>query len=110
MARRKAADWRAFGWVGAGGAVLAFAVFASCGGPQEQAGPGSDCFRADDCQGGLVCVDGKCTNDLSKIISTVDAPGAAGGASGAAGAAAGAAGAAAGGAAGTPAGGAAGTP
>src|SRR5262245_5094920 len=114
MGKRRAADWRSFGLIWAGSAVVVFAVFASCGGPQDQAGVNGDCFRADDCAEGLVCVEGKCTNDLSGIVSQLDAPsgtGAVAGAAGAAGmAAGGAAGTPAGGAAGTPAGGAAGTP
>ena len=79
--------------VGAAGALLwLLSSGASCGGPQEQAGLGEDCFRADDCQEGLFCFDGKCESDPNKIVNTIDGPAGpppesgAGGAAGAAGA------------------------
>ena len=86
--------------------LLAFAVAASCGGPQEPAGFGEECFRDDDCQTGLVCVgiespsDRICTNQVNGLVSMVPGPEAPpeGGAPGAAGAPAGGAPDAAGGA------------
>lgn len=51
----------------------------ACGGPQSLGGPGSVCFRADDCQAGLACVPETtgatkhvCSADLSGIVSMVD--------------------------------------
>jgi len=51
----------------------------ACGGPQEQGGPGSVCFRTDDCKNGLACVPtakgstkSVCGSDLSTIVSMVD--------------------------------------
>jgi hypothetical protein len=86
---------------------------AACGGPAKEGGPGAACFRADECQAGLVCVDRVCSNDLTTIDihpeggagavgaggSVVD-DGGAGGAQGGAGGAQGGAGGASGGAGG----------
>ena len=51
----------------------------ACGGPQKLGGPGSICFRPDDCQAGLECVPEQtgadkhvCSADLSGIVSMVD--------------------------------------
>ena len=33
--------------------------FAACGGPAKEGGAGADCFRATECQQGLVCIDHK---------------------------------------------------
>lgn len=82
---------RALTLVGLGG-IWAVA----CGGPQELAGAGTVCFRADDCKAGLFCVpvkvgaaESRCSADLSNIVSMVDgapaeAAAALGGASGSA--------------------------
>ncbi len=40
----------------------------ACSGSAEPAGPDEACFRALDCQTGLVCVEGVCTNDISAIV------------------------------------------
>jgi len=69
---RRRAAYRA---LGVGVFVGGFLLPTSCGGPLEGAGLGEDCYRADDCQDGLICSpDGKCTNDLTGIISTIDGP------------------------------------
>ncbi|MBE7480886.1 MAG: hypothetical protein HS104_13010 [Polyangiaceae bacterium] len=68
---RRRVAWRA---LGAAVFLGAFWLPASCGGPQEQAGLGGECYRADDCQTGLVCINGVCSNDLTGIVSTVDGP------------------------------------
>ena len=34
----------------------------------EPKGPNHACFRALDCQSGLVCVEGRCTDDISPIV------------------------------------------
>src|SRR5262245_51114680 len=59
----------ALAWFG-----LGLLVPAACGGPQEAVGKGESCFRADDCAAGLVCINGVCDDDLSKIVSKVDGP------------------------------------
>jgi hypothetical protein len=74
-----------------------------CGGPAKAGGKGADCFRVSDCQGGLVCIEHKCSDDLSSIDIHQDAAVGRGGSGGAAiddGGAAGASGAGAAGAAG----------
>jgi hypothetical protein len=57
-ARLRGAAWSA------AGVLLGFAA---CGGPAKEGGPGADCFRATECQAGLVCIDHKCTNDVSSV-------------------------------------------
>lgn len=42
-------------------------VFAGCS-SAEPKGPNHACFRALDCQSGLVCVEGRCTDDISPIV------------------------------------------
>ena len=64
-------------------AVLAGAGFAAwgavaCAGRADPNGAGGECFRAQDCQEGLICVEGVCTSDLSGIVSTVEGPAAGG--------------------------------
>src|SRR5260221_12067733 len=61
--------------------VVLFAHIAACGGPATEGGAGAECFRATECQAGLVCVDHKCTKDLSSI--DIRAEGGPGGAPGA---------------------------
>ncbi len=54
----------------------------ACGGPQEPGNAGTDCFRDDDCEPGLVCAaidpaapgDRVCTDDVSSLVSTVPGP------------------------------------
>jgi hypothetical protein len=71
--------------------VFALMLAAGCGGAGDSAAEGEECFRAADCEEGLVCIAGKCSRDLSGIISQVEGPAggqdasAAGGAAGAAG-------------------------
>lgn len=54
-------------------AVLGLATFAAvlvgvrCGGPAKEGGQGADCFRAEECAAGLVCIDQKCTSDLTSV-------------------------------------------
>lgn len=63
----------ALGWLS-----LAMAV-AACGGPQKAGKKGSACFRDDDCTVSLVCVapsgstERVCTDDVTAIISELDA-------------------------------------
>ncbi|HWA74871.1 MAG TPA: hypothetical protein VG937_21155 [Polyangiaceae bacterium] len=51
----------------------------ACGGPQRQGGSGSTCFRDDECAYGLVCAaqtggsSRSCTEDVTGLISLVDA-------------------------------------
>lgn len=40
----------------------------ACSGSADPAGPNKACFRALDCQTGLVCVEGLCTNDIAPIV------------------------------------------
>ena len=62
--------------------LLGHALAASCGGPQELGGSGTDCFRDDDCEPGLVCVavdparpgDRVCSSDVSVLVSQVPGP------------------------------------
>jgi hypothetical protein len=41
---------------------------AGCSGPAEPVGPNHACFRALDCEDGLVCVQGRCTSDIRAIV------------------------------------------
>ncbi len=43
-------------------------LFSACA--NDLVAAGGDCFQAIDCQEGLVCIKGKCSNDLTGIIST----------------------------------------
>jgi hypothetical protein len=94
---------------GLAGSILGLFVAAcACAGPADPGAEGERCYRAADCQPGLICLAQQCTRDVGDAVSMVDGPdpviepmpdgGAAAGAGGAAGAA-GAAGSA--GAAGT---------
>jgi hypothetical protein len=38
-----------------------------CGGPSEAGGQGAECFRAEECAPGLVCIEQHCTSDLTDI-------------------------------------------
>jgi hypothetical protein len=47
--------------------VLCIVALAGCS-SAEPKGANHACFRALDCQGGLVCVEGRCTDDLAPIV------------------------------------------
>jgi pilus assembly protein FimV len=94
------------GMVGSGFLSL-FVAACACAGPADPGGPGERCFRAADCQPGLVCLMSECTNDVGDAVTMVDGPdpvvepmpdagsmGGTGGAAGGAGGVAGSAGAA----------------
>lgn len=53
-------------WVATGFFLIAAA--ARCAGPAEPDGENHACFRALDCADGLVCVEGRCTADLTPIV------------------------------------------
>ena len=62
------------GGMGSKVAALAAAAIAAtmlgplhCGGPSEEGGQGADCFRAEECAQGLVCIEQKCTSDLTTV-------------------------------------------
>jgi hypothetical protein len=44
-----------------------------CGGPAKAGGEGAECYRAEECAAGLVCIAEKCTSDLSSISIVTDA-------------------------------------
>jgi hypothetical protein len=46
---------------------LALAIW-SCSGPAEPVGEGQRCFRAEDCDLGLVCIERVCSSDLTPIV------------------------------------------
>ena len=48
-------------------AAAAMLGAAHCGGPSEQGGQGAECFRAEECAAGLVCIEQKCTSDLTSV-------------------------------------------
>jgi hypothetical protein len=47
---------------------LGAAAFAACTGSADPAGPNEACFRALDCEDGLVCIEGRCTSDIATIV------------------------------------------
>jgi hypothetical protein len=49
-------------------ASLCAGVVGACSGSAEPAGPDEACFRALDCEDGLVCVEGRCTADIAPIV------------------------------------------
>lgn len=53
--------------------ALAFSALLGCSGPAEPKPENHACFRALDCQAGLVCVEGRCTADLTPIVPEVTA-------------------------------------
>jgi hypothetical protein len=59
--------------MGRKGAALAAALAGAlvgvvhCGGPSEEGGQGAECFRAEECAQGLVCVEQRCTSDLTSV-------------------------------------------
>jgi hypothetical protein len=49
-------------------AALALVLgLARCGGPAKESGQGAECYRADECAAGLVCIDQRCTSDLTSV-------------------------------------------
>jgi len=59
-------------WLGA--PFLAAIVGAMhCGGPAKEGGSGAECFRAEECAAGLVCIDKVCTSDLTSVNFRSDA-------------------------------------
>lgn len=54
-------------------AMVAWLGAMHCGGPAKEGGPGAECFRAEECAAGLVCIDQKCTSDLSSVNILTDA-------------------------------------
>jgi hypothetical protein len=48
--------------------LLVLAGLAHCAGSAEPDGENHACFRALDCADGLVCVEGRCTADLTPIV------------------------------------------
>jgi hypothetical protein len=48
-------------------ATLFAGMLAACS-SSEPKGPNRACFRALDCQDGLVCVEGRCTSDIAPIV------------------------------------------
>jgi hypothetical protein len=55
----------------AGWAVVGFAglgVIAACAGSAPPNGENHACFRALDCADGLVCVEGRCTADITPLV------------------------------------------
>jgi hypothetical protein len=50
------------------------AALASCGGPGDAAAEGEECFRAADCDEGLVCIAGVCSRDLADVVSQIEGP------------------------------------
>jgi hypothetical protein len=57
----------------AAAAAAASGVYACSSTPKLQ-GPGGSCLRVDDCEKGLVCVEHRCSSDLSPIVGTEGAP------------------------------------
>jgi hypothetical protein len=42
-------------------------VGVNCGGPAKEGKQGAECYRAEECAAGLVCIDAKCTSNLSSV-------------------------------------------
>jgi hypothetical protein len=57
---RKVAALAAATWAALLGAVR-------CGGPATAGGQGAECFRAEECAAGLVCISQSCTSDLTSV-------------------------------------------
>ncbi len=60
----RSGQWAEWATVG----ILLLAGLAHCAGPAEPDGENHACFRALDCADGLVCVEGRCTADLTPIV------------------------------------------
>lgn len=65
--------------MGSNVSVLVAALFAAlvgamhCGGPAKEGQSGAECFRAEECAAGLVCIDKVCTSDLTSVNFPTDA-------------------------------------
>ena len=44
-------------------------MIGACGGPASQGASGAVCFRDDECEPGLVCVELACSSDLGALVS-----------------------------------------
>ena len=57
------------------GAALLAALLGAvrCGGPAKEGGQDAECFRAEECAAGLVCIERKCTSDLTSVNFRADA-------------------------------------
>ena len=51
----------------AAAAAVAMLGALHCGGPSKEGGQGAECFRAEECAQGLVCIEQKCTSDLTSV-------------------------------------------
>jgi hypothetical protein len=60
---------------GLAGSILGLFVAAcACAGPADPGAEGERCYRAADCQPGLICLAQQCTRDVGDAVSTVDGP------------------------------------
>ena len=55
-------------WAGWAAAFVGLGYFAACSGSAAPNAENHACFRALDCADGLVCVEGRCTGDLTPIV------------------------------------------
>ena len=55
--------------VAAQAAAVAMTVLGGlhCGGPSKEGGQGAECFRVEECAAGLVCIEQRCTSDLTSV-------------------------------------------
>ena len=60
--------------------VAAATGFSACSSVPKLQGTGGSCLRVADCEKGLVCVEHRCSSDLSPIVGTEGAPAQEGGA------------------------------
>jgi hypothetical protein len=51
----------------AAAAVMTMLLGLRCGGPSKEGGQGTECFRAEECAAGLVCIEQRCTSDLTSV-------------------------------------------
>jgi hypothetical protein len=61
------------------GVLVACLAGFGCAGSKDPGGAGEDCYRDEDCKSGLVCVANAnkvrvCSNDVTGLVSMVDAP------------------------------------
>jgi hypothetical protein len=47
---------------------------AACGGDAAPGDKGDDCFRAQDCREGLVCIELLCSDQVGKLVNTLPPP------------------------------------
>jgi hypothetical protein len=57
----------------AAAALTAVVATVHCGGPAKEGAQGAECFRAEECAAGLVCIDKVCTSDLTSVNIRPDA-------------------------------------